>query len=437
MPPSTGPSQINPSGQALRLYYFVSFAALGAYLPLFPRWLEARGVRGLATGAIQAALPAMGLVAPPVFGLLADLLGDRVWLLRFACAGAFIVFALLALSASLGVALGFFGLFFAVLAFALFRSPMVQMADVVALELSTGAGTTYGGLRLWGSLGFALMAIVAGAWIDTARPAALPTVIAGALLFAFATSFALPARALSRRGQLPLAGRASLLREADPAAKRARRALRGRVRDLLRSADFRLFLAASFLAQGAHSAYDICFTLHLRDIGFPDALVGVAWAAGVFAEIVLMAFSGRVLSLARPPVLIAVAFAGSALRWALLATVRASPALLAIQPLHAVSFATGWVGSLAYTKGRAPPEILATAQGLFSASASAGSVIGMLAWGTLYARGQGSLTFAVASAIALLAFVLAVRFAWSERQNSVASRASGETVFSASLGEPE
>lgn len=429
-PPSTPPTprlQIHPSVRALRLYYFVSFAALGAYLPLLPRWLEARGIRGLAMGAIQAALPAMGFLAPPAFGFLADTLGARVWLLRFACAGSFLVFAQLALRASFaapGDALGFFGLLSTVLAFAFFRSPMVQMADVVALELPVSAGTTYGRVRLWGSLGFALMAIAAGAWIDTARPAMLPAVIAGALLLAFATSFALPARPLSLRRALAsiVRARAGLSRPRNAAnaapAMPVRGALGERVRALLRSQDFRLFLAASFLAQAAHSAYDTCFTLHLRDIGLADGLVGVAWAVGVFAEILLLALSGRLLSAARPPVLLAVGFAGASLRWALLATVRSSPVMLAIQPLHAVSFALGWISSLAYMKDRAPPEVLATAQGLFSASAAAGSVIGMLTWGTLYAWGGGALTFGVASGVALLACVLAVTFARSTRRAS-------------------
>src|SRR4051794_6507260 len=56
----------------LRLYFFASFAALGIYSPFFPRWLVARGVEGVAMGAIVATLPAMGVIGPPVVGLLAD-----------------------------------------------------------------------------------------------------------------------------------------------------------------------------------------------------------------------------------------------------------------------------------------------------------------------------------------------------------------------------
>ncbi|XXX75163.1 MFS transporter [Sorangium sp. So ce134] len=421
MPPSLS-LQLKPSPRAISLYYFGIFVVLGVYLPLFPSWLEGRGVRGLAMGAIAATLPAMGLVAPPLFGFIADALGVRVWLIRAACAGALAVFTLLALSSALGVSLGFGGLFAAALAFSFFRAPMFTMADVVAMEASLSSGISYGRLRLWGSISFALTAIVGGALLDPARPAAFPVTMAAALLAAFALSWALPARAeapllrLGQRGGAEVAARSPTVGGS----------VRERARALLQGRDFRLFLAASFLAQSASSSYDLCYTLHLRDIGFPESLVGVAWAVGVAGEIALMAFSGPLLQRFGSPAVLAFAFAGASLRWALLSTVRWWPALLAIQPLHAVSFAMMWVASLAYTRDRAPPQILATAQGLFSACAGAGSVIGMLTWGELYKRGGGTLTFGIASITALIAFVLAVTFARSTRRSL-----SGSSIFSA------
>ena len=77
-----------PSLLGLRLYYFASFAALGAYLPFFPRWLEARGIVGLSMGLVAGLAPAMGVLGPPAIGLFADALGLRGSLLRVACLGA-------------------------------------------------------------------------------------------------------------------------------------------------------------------------------------------------------------------------------------------------------------------------------------------------------------------------------------------------------------
>src|SRR5260370_23660608 len=109
---------------------------------------------GVRLGIIGAVAPATGVLAPTVFGALADALQLREGLLQLACVGALLTFGALAGAAALGMPLGFGTLFAATFAFALFRSPMGFMADVVAIELAPAAHTTYGRLRLWGSLGF-------------------------------------------------------------------------------------------------------------------------------------------------------------------------------------------------------------------------------------------------------------------------------------------
>lgn len=373
---------------ALRLFYLACCGVIGLYLPLLPTWLEARGVEGVAMGAIVATLPAMSVVAPPAFGMLADAWSLRGRLLQVTSAGALATVALLAVAARLDLALGPAGLFAFVLMFAFFRAPLIPIADVLALETASRAGTTYGRIRLWGSAGFALTAVTAGAWLDPALYAPLPAALTAALGVTLAASLFLPARALAPARPVP-----------------------AHVRALLRSADFRLFLVASLVGQVAHAAYDLCFTLHLRDLGFAPGLVGVAWAIGVVGEIALMAGSARVLARAAPPTLLAVAFAGSSLRWALLGVVRSPLVLLALQPLHAVSFGLMWIASVTYVARRAEPHVVATAQGLFVASSAMGSVIGMLTWGKLYRHAGGSLTFGAASVTAALAFVLAIAYA--------------------------
>src|SRR6185437_1615873 len=107
----------------LRVLYFCSFAALGAFAPFFPRWLEARGMRGIAMGAILATLPAMGLVGPPLAGIVADGLGRHHGLLRVTSLGACLALVVLAIVAAVGVKLTFVVLFALVLFHAAFRSP--------------------------------------------------------------------------------------------------------------------------------------------------------------------------------------------------------------------------------------------------------------------------------------------------------------------------
>lgn len=381
---------MSPAPSTLRLYYAASFAALGVYLPLFPPWLEGRGIHGFAMGLVAATLPAMAIVGPPAFGAVADAFGLRGSLLRVACAGAAVASSLIALPALLGRPLGFGALFAVVAAFAFFRSPMIPLGDVLALELQRDRGFSYGRMRLFGSLGFLVAAALAGRWLDPHAPAAFPTVVALLLLVTFAFSFLLPAG----RGLPPAE-------------------LGSSVRAFLAKADVRLFFATAFLSQVAHSSYDLCFSLRLYALGASGGLVGAAWALGVVAEIGLMVFARPVFVRVRAPRLVAFGIAGASVRWLLIACISSPAVLLALQPLHALSFGAVWLGFVAWVGRRTPAHLLGTTQGLFTASAAAGSVVGMLVWGPLYRSGGGSSVFGVASAVAAVASVVAACWAFA------------------------
>jgi PPP family 3-phenylpropionic acid transporter len=369
----------------LRVYYVAAFAVGGVYLPFFPRWLEARGMHGIRLGLIVAAAPAVGVLVPTAFGAMSDALGPRRGLLQVACLGALVSWGSLTLAAALGAPLGFGVLLLAAAVLAVFRSPMILLADVTAIEGARSAGTSYGRLRLWGSLGFLGAVLFAARYMDPREIMAFPVVTLAALLVAFVAS-------------LPIAGRAALPRPGD-----ARSAA-----ELLASRDFKALLASAFLAQCAHSSYDLCFTLHLLDLGLSRTAVGAAWAIGTGCEVALMACAGRLFRSRTPARLFMAALAGGSLRWAVLAWVRSPSILLALQPLHALSFALMWLSAVAYAQQAAPAHALGTAQGLLATAFGAGSVVGMLLWGPAYHLRGGPLVFSCAAGVAALASACSV-----------------------------
>ncbi len=362
---------------AIRLFYFVSFGAMGLYLPYFPRWLGAHGVAGLELSVLAATLPALGVLGPPLFGLLADWLGLRGGLLRVTCAGALAGFVVLALAAR-GGAHGAATLWPGLALFAFFRSPTSTMADVLALERAGSEG--YARLRLWGSVGFMLAALGFGRLGSVDAGWQLPGAITLGLAAVLVAAFALPAR-VDRPAMPPL----------------------GAVGRLVRARDFQLLLVTALLSQVGHSAYDLAFSLHLYDLGLGGGTVGVAWTLGVVAEIALMALGGPLFRRVPARSLLAVGLAGASLRWGLVAVVRQPVLLLALQPLHALSFAMVWLASVQWLKARVPAEALATGQSLYVASIAVGSVVGMLLWGPLFAARGGAAVFSCAAAAAALA----------------------------------
>jgi MFS transporter, PPP family, 3-phenylpropionic acid transporter len=169
---------VQTSPYALRFYLVAYFVAIGAYLPYFPSWLSAQGIDGLRMGAISALLPLMTVLGPPGFGMLADALGLRAALLRWASLGCVLSFGAIYVFSQVGHVLGFTGLLVCIFLFGFFRTPMGLLADVVALE----QGGDYARIRLFGSLGFMLAAPLVGRYVNLHSPSALPGVILGGLV---------------------------------------------------------------------------------------------------------------------------------------------------------------------------------------------------------------------------------------------------------------
>lgn len=363
---------------ALSAHYFVFFATMGVYFPYMPAWMQSRGLNGFEIGAVTALMPAMSVISPPLLGMLADALGFRGALMRLAAIGAVLSVGTLAVIVYVDAAIGFWLLFFCVLGLTFCRNPIAQMADVVALE----SGGDYGRTRLWGSIGFMLAAPLAGRWVALDPAWLLPFCVMLGLIAVAVVSLWLP-----RRATLP----------PRPAIGEARR--------LLRHGPFRLLLLSAALGQAAHAAYDLCITLHLRDLGASGTVVGFAWAIGTAAEVLLMAFTGSLFRRWSVSSWLVAALLAGAIRWGFLALVADVSAILITQPLHGLTFGIRWVCGMTLMRTFAGGGTLGTAQGLYLACFSAGGVGGMLAWGAVYDASGGAVMFAAASVLATVAAV--------------------------------
>jgi PPP family 3-phenylpropionic acid transporter len=370
----------------LAAYYAASFASLGVFLPYWPRWLEARGVRGAAMGLATAIVPAMAIVAPVVIGHVADVLRLRAALLRVACAVAAVAFGAIALAGAgpLAGGAGEAGVAFLVGATALFalaRSPMVMLADVLALE-APGGTRAYGAVRRFGSLGFLLAALFVPVLVPIDHAYAVPALVAAACAGASLAAFGLPARAVP----LPRPERAALATfVATPGVKP--------------------LLVGSGLLFASHAAYDVTFSLHVRDLGLPDRWLGPAWALGVLAELVLFSRAARLVDRFGSDRLLLVGAVGGCARWCAIAATGDPFVALAIQPLHAVSFGCVWLGATGLVAARAPAGHLASAQGAFTGANAIGHATGMMVWSTVHAARGGRTVFGAAAIVAIVAAV--------------------------------
>ncbi|TYO85439.1 MFS transporter [Oceanicella actignis] len=325
-------------------FYAAVFAALGVHLPFWPLWLEDRGLSAAQIGVYSA----LAVAAKVAVGLAAPALADRFEARRAMLAGAGLFGAaafaahLLAAEAAALVALS-------VAAAATF-SAMMPVGEALGAAAARDFGFDYARVRAVGSAGFLAASLLMGAAVAQAGP--------GAALWAIVACL-LAAAALGRTH--PGGGRARALGRPDL----------GQMRRLFSDGRFALFLLAIGMAQGAHGVIYAFGSLHWRALGLDEGRIGALWAFGVAAEIALMALAGRAL-VRRLGAAGAIALSGAAgaVRWAAMAFDPVGAALWALQGLHALTFAAGHLGAIAFVSAAAPERLAGAAQGALGALAS-------------------------------------------------------------------
>jgi PPP family 3-phenylpropionic acid transporter len=365
--------------------YFFFFQATAINMAYMPAHLRALGLGGRQISTVFAVAPVLSLAVPLGWAWLADRTRRHDRVLRIVACGAWLGYAPVVLARGFGPVLaGYF-------AYALFNVGIGGLTDALAVA-RVRAGAIYGRMRLWGSLGFVLAALVAGALLSKglASPAGvLPPL---AMWVALGGTFA---ATLKLRGPGEEAVRP---RAAD-------------IRALLADTRLRLLLVAGVLHWMCMAPYNIYFGILLGDLGLPPFTWGVSFAAGVIAEMLVLLWFHRLGTRFSLDALLAVAFAASALRWLATATLRVPWLVVGLQVFHGLTFGLFWSAAIAFIAGNVPASLRATGQALLVVSINLGSAIGYPLTGRVFdAVGPRALfLLAAVGELAPLAVVLAGR----------------------------
>jgi PPP family 3-phenylpropionic acid transporter len=369
------------AGVAFRLsaFYFAIFLAVGVHLPFWPLWLVDKGLSPAEIGLVAAATYLTKILVNPIVGHVVDRRGDRrrpMVVLAFGATLAWLGFTLVD---------GFWGILAVTSVSIGLWSGIMPVGEILALTTSAERRLDYGRLRLWGSLSFILAAILVGRLLTHAAPEILLWLVAGALALTGLTCLTLPDSPVRPHAEhkppplLPLVSKGVFL----------------------------LFLAATSLNQASHTVYYAFSTIHWKAAGISDSTIGLLWAEGVIAEIVLFAFSGRVMRHIGPAGLVLIATGAAILRWLVLGATTEVPLLALAQLLHCATFGCAHLGAMHMIQRAVPAGLAARAQGLYSAVAM-GVAPGLMSplTGQLY-ESLGAASFLVMAAISLSSAAMA------------------------------
>ncbi|MES2152969.1 MAG: MFS transporter [Pseudomonadota bacterium] len=367
------------------LFLFTYYGHAGTFVTYASLFFAARGMSAPQIGILMSLIQVMRIFGPNLWGWVADHSGERVKVLRLTCVGALLAFT--------GIFFGrsFAQFFMVMVALNLFTSAQGPLSEAMLLSELKGDLSNYGKVRLWGSIGFIVSAMLAAYGLEWFGVDAFPW-IAGALLLCV-----LPAGLRLRDTAHP-----AVPAQAPP-----------RLLKVLRQREVLAFFASTALMVAAHTSLYVYYSLYLEQAGYGKPVIGAMWSLGVLAEIVFFYFQAHGFRRFGARRLMMWAFALAMLRFVMIGAGAQSLLVLVLaQLLHAATFAAHhsasvqtmqrWFGGALQARGQA--LYISVAYGV---GGSLGGLFMSLVWDALgphavyYAAAALALAGAGAAALAL------------------------------------
>jgi len=363
-------------------FYLFYFASLGALIPYWSLYLESLHFSVTEIGQLVAILMATKIVAPNIWGWIADRTGQRMAIIRVASLLAALTFSGVFISNS------FWWLALVIAVFSFFWNATLPQFEATTMSHLGSEHHRYSGIRLWGSIGFIIAVSGLGTLLGLSGMAILPGVLMGLFVLIWLSSLTVPE---SAAGYLPL--------DQEP------------LREVLSRPVVLSLLTVCFLVQASHGPYYTFFSLYMEHHGYSTAVIGQLWALGVFAEIGIFLLMPVLLPRFGARILLLAAIALTSLRWLLTALYADVLAVIIFsQTLHAASFGLYHAVMIFLIHSLFTGSHQGRGQALYSSiSFGAGGAAGALVSGYLWTE-MGPQTMYMMAALTSLGALLVVLF---------------------------
>lgn len=364
----------------LSSYYFFHFASLGALVPFWGPYLRDRGFEPVAIGGLMAILMGTKILAPNLFGAVADRRGQRMPIVRLGALVALLSFC------AVFWADGFWPMALTMAVWSFFWNGPLPLVEAVTFNHLGERASRYALVRVWGSIGFIVVVLAVGWWQQQAGTGVVPIAVLllfGGILFSV---FLVPDRPHAQTAAAHLS-----------------------LRSLLRRREVLFFLLACLLMQASHGAFYAFYSIYLEAEGYSDSAVGALWAFGVAIEVLVFLRMHRLLERFSARALIMLSLVLAVLRWLLVGLfVEVVAVQMVAQVLHAATFGIFHASAIHLTHQYFPGVTQGRGQALYSSiSFGVGGALGSLTSGLLWSTVGASGTYVVAAGFAGLGLVAA------------------------------
>jgi MFS transporter, PPP family, 3-phenylpropionic acid transporter len=372
----------SPLFSKLSFSYFAYFGILGLIVPYLSVFLDGRHYSSMEIGEILAIFTATKIIGPTLWAMLADKSGKQLSIIQLGSGLALVSFTLLFWME------GYWPVTFSLALFSLFWTAILPQLEVMTMTSIRRSAKIYARIRLWGSVGFIVLAVLAGKVIEQFSSEAFTYIGWLILLALFISSI--------------------LLKQPRAVYKKSREDSSLLSKLLLPS--FILFFISGLLLQISFGPYYSFFALFLRDLAYPSYAVGLFISLGVLAEIGVFFIAGRLYQLFGVRILISFSLFVTAVRWYITGNFADNVYFLFIaQVIHAASFGLYHSASIQFVQQHFQTNQQNRGQAIYIAGVyGIGGAIGAYVSGYLWKDGFGAVqSFEFAAITCLIAGGLA------------------------------
>jgi len=363
----------------LSRFYFIYYFFVGAFVPYWGLYLQSEHFTAADIGILMSLFQISRIFAPNFWGWLADHTGKRVRWIRLT--------ALLGLCGFVAVfwAHGFFWLFFVMAALSLFTSSTLPLSESLTLAHLATTNGHYSRIRMWGSLGFIVAAVLLGFLIDLAGISSLLWFLLAVQVTLLALSYTLPEPRIEPH-------------EHDHFS----------IWQVIRQPDVIALLLGCSLMVTAHGVLYNFYSIFLSEHGYSKGMIGLLWSVGVICEIVIFMLMPRIMARFTLKQIMLVSLALAVIRFSMIGMAVDNLWLLILaQALHAATFGSFHAASVEVITQFFTGRHQAKGQAIYNSVAyGVGGAIGGVAGGFALQYLGGQQTFVLAAAFPLMGFAV-------------------------------
>lgn len=321
------------SSTTLRAFNFLYFALLAIFIPFLPVYLDGQGLSPAQIGLIVGTGGVITIIAQPLWGMISDrrktIRQVLLLLLLIASATGYLLYS----SSSYGLLI-----LFAMLTY-FFLMPIDPLTESLNFRIAEASGISYGSLRTFGALGYGVMSLFAGYFMERLGAHSLGVLFAGLGLLSLLTGFVMP--------DAPAAGKPVTLNS---------------LKHFLSGRETLLFLLLVFISSVPARMNDTFLGVYIRELGGTTGLVGLTWFLAAASEIAVFALSFWWLRPGKELAVISFAGAFYFVRFFATAWIAEPHALAFLQLLQLLTFPVFYSAAIQYLYRIVPKEWRATGQ---------------------------------------------------------------------------